>query len=172
MAWTAPRTWTTAELVTAAIMNTHVRDNLIYLKAAVDAGMPGITYINHAPTFSTSATAFALAGGLAMLDITLLGGHLVLYGATMSTTHNTANAVRNITMYIDGVNAGGTSGLSSVIDKTDGVVYTQAFTGLRAGLAVGSHNFQLRWKTSAGILSTDTATTLSLWAVELTKRGP
>jgi hypothetical protein len=28
MAWTAPRTWVTAELVTAAIMNTHVRDNM------------------------------------------------------------------------------------------------------------------------------------------------
>ncbi len=32
MAWTAPRTWTTGELVTAAVMNTHVRDNLSYLK--------------------------------------------------------------------------------------------------------------------------------------------
>jgi hypothetical protein len=27
MAWTSPRTWTTGELVTAAIMNTHIRDN-------------------------------------------------------------------------------------------------------------------------------------------------
>lgn len=27
MAWTAPRTWTDGELVTASIMNTHVRDN-------------------------------------------------------------------------------------------------------------------------------------------------
>ncbi len=27
MAWTAPRTWTAGELVTAAIMNTHIRDN-------------------------------------------------------------------------------------------------------------------------------------------------
>ncbi len=27
MAWTAPRTWTTGELVTAAIMNAHIRDN-------------------------------------------------------------------------------------------------------------------------------------------------
>jgi len=26
--WTSPRTWATSELVTAAIMNTHVRDNL------------------------------------------------------------------------------------------------------------------------------------------------
>lgn len=28
MAWTTPRDWTTSELVTAAIMNAHVRDNL------------------------------------------------------------------------------------------------------------------------------------------------
>lgn len=31
MAWTTPRTWVTNELVTAAIMNTHVRDNFTYL---------------------------------------------------------------------------------------------------------------------------------------------
>jgi hypothetical protein len=28
MAWTAPRTWVTSELVTSSILNTHVRDNL------------------------------------------------------------------------------------------------------------------------------------------------
>ena len=27
MAWTQPRTWSAGELVTAAIMNTHVRDS-------------------------------------------------------------------------------------------------------------------------------------------------
>lgn len=31
MAWTTPRTWVTGELVTASIMNTHVRDNLSHL---------------------------------------------------------------------------------------------------------------------------------------------
>lgn len=30
MAWTAPRTWVTSEVVTAANMNTHVRDNLLW----------------------------------------------------------------------------------------------------------------------------------------------
>ena len=29
MAWTTPRTWTTGEIVTAAYMNTHIRDNLL-----------------------------------------------------------------------------------------------------------------------------------------------
>lgn len=31
MSWTAPRTWVTAEVVTAAIGNTHWRDNLAWL---------------------------------------------------------------------------------------------------------------------------------------------
>jgi hypothetical protein len=34
MAWTAPRTWVNTELVYDTIMNTHVRDNLAYLKAS------------------------------------------------------------------------------------------------------------------------------------------
>lgn len=31
MAYTTPRTWTAAETVTAALMNTHIRDNLAFL---------------------------------------------------------------------------------------------------------------------------------------------
>lgn len=31
MAWTNPRTWNTGELVTASLLNTHLRDNLNYL---------------------------------------------------------------------------------------------------------------------------------------------
>ena len=34
MAWTAPRTWVTGETVTAALLNTHVRDNLLQAAAA------------------------------------------------------------------------------------------------------------------------------------------
>lgn len=35
MGWTAPRTWVASEVVTAAIMNTHVRDNLNALNGFV-----------------------------------------------------------------------------------------------------------------------------------------
>jgi hypothetical protein len=35
MAWTAPRTWVTGEVVTAAQMNTHLRDNLLEVGAHV-----------------------------------------------------------------------------------------------------------------------------------------
>ena len=43
MAWTAPRTWVTGEVVTAALMNTHVRDNLLetaVAKASAKGGWP------------------------------------------------------------------------------------------------------------------------------------
>ena len=33
MAWTAPRTYSVSEFITAAILNTHVRDNLLFLKS-------------------------------------------------------------------------------------------------------------------------------------------
>lgn len=36
MAWTTPRTWVAGEVVTASIMNTHVRDNLIDLDDRAD----------------------------------------------------------------------------------------------------------------------------------------
>lgn len=43
MAWTSPRTWVTGETVTASLLNTHVRDNLSFLRTAVaDDGTPKI----------------------------------------------------------------------------------------------------------------------------------
>lgn len=38
MAWTSPRTWIAGEKVTAALMNTHVRDNFAALSTAFSKG--------------------------------------------------------------------------------------------------------------------------------------
>ena len=45
MAWTAPRTWVSGELVTAAIGNVHWRDNLSYLKARTDTLISGAPFV-------------------------------------------------------------------------------------------------------------------------------
>lgn len=37
VAWTAPRTWATGEVVTESMLNTHVRDNLDWLKDHADS---------------------------------------------------------------------------------------------------------------------------------------
>lgn len=56
MAWTAPRTWVTGETVTAALMNTHVRDNLTALKAATLPAHP-MWYITGTLTTGTNKSA-------------------------------------------------------------------------------------------------------------------
>ena len=60
MGWTAPRTWVVGEVVTAAIQNTHVRDNERYLK-----GLDGVVTVE-------SGVAIDNAGGDEYLLLPLL----------------------------------------------------------------------------------------------------
>lgn len=57
MAWTSPRTWTPGELVTAALMNAHVRDNENVLRSGeLDAlDVSGASAFNGAVTFGDGA---------------------------------------------------------------------------------------------------------------------
>ena len=41
MAWTAPRTWVAGEVLTAALLNTHLRDNLLALRCSYATTLPG-----------------------------------------------------------------------------------------------------------------------------------
>ena len=43
MAWVAPRTWIVNEVVTAAELNTHIRDNELYLKSQTDLILGPVT---------------------------------------------------------------------------------------------------------------------------------
>jgi hypothetical protein len=59
MAWTSPRTWAVSEFVTAALMNTHVRDNLLFLKSNPEIGRATLaTGVN---TFNVETTALTLS---------------------------------------------------------------------------------------------------------------
>ena len=42
MAWTAPRTWVTDEIITAALLNAQVRDNLLVLSTHAHSGAAGM----------------------------------------------------------------------------------------------------------------------------------
>ena len=52
MAWTAPRTWVTAETVTAALLNTHLRDNLNATSVGTAAAAADIMYATAANTLT------------------------------------------------------------------------------------------------------------------------
>lgn len=55
MAWTTPRTWVAGEVVTAALLNTHLRDNLNAISGLWTAWTPTITAT--AGTFTTVSAA-------------------------------------------------------------------------------------------------------------------
>jgi hypothetical protein len=57
MAWTSPRTWVASEIVTAAVMNTHVRDNLTELRTDATALAAKETNVVQGSTATPSSTA-------------------------------------------------------------------------------------------------------------------
>jgi hypothetical protein len=62
MAWTAPRTWVSGELVTAALFNTHIKDNQTFLKDNQDNLIDGTAVI---PMTTLDGTATASAPAVA-----------------------------------------------------------------------------------------------------------
>ena len=70
MAWTAPRTWVTAETVTAALMNAHIRDNFL----------------------ETSAATVTTAGDIAFADAANSMGSRVALGAANAHLVSTGSA--------------------------------------------------------------------------------
>ena len=60
MTWTTPRTWTTGETVTAAIMNAHVRDNFNAIGNAWTSYTPVVT--GWTPGNGTAVGAYMQAG--------------------------------------------------------------------------------------------------------------
>jgi hypothetical protein len=95
MSWTTPRTWVTGELVTASLLNTHVRDNLSYIISS--SGLLSIAGFGaHAlSTGGTGGNTFAVAnttagtGNFAQIGAVrdgTLGLYLQAFASTWTTT--------------------------------------------------------------------------------------
>lgn len=87
MAWTTPRTWVTGEIVTAALMNLHVRDNLNWIydrrqefaiyryQVASGTGAVNITNLSwQTVPLNTEVTDTASLGTLASNQVSLTAG--------------------------------------------------------------------------------------------------
>lgn len=80
MAWTAPRTWVAGETVTAAIMNTHVRDNL---KAIGDA------WAAYTTVWSTTSNPQPAIGNGSLSAVKLEAGKLTKFRTTWQSGSTT-----------------------------------------------------------------------------------
>lgn len=150
MAWTAPRTWVAAENVTAALLNTHLRDNLLALK---DPPSANYELNEGADITSNSATFVDVDGTNFSLQITTVGGDVFVH--FHGTVFHSAGAGSNKRVFFDvdvnGARTGGDDGIMSVtISSGDPDECAVTFTRLITGLGAGTHTFKLQWKMSAG----------------------
>ena len=107
MAWTSPRTWAASETVTAAIMNTHVRDNFnaivsppyAYVRATTATTVGGSAYANisfntevvDTDSMYTSASPTRLTIATSGLYLLTGGFSMNLTAGTIATVHFTVN---------------------------------------------------------------------------------
>lgn len=82
MAWTAPRTWTAGETVTATLLNTHLRDNLKAL---------GDPWTSYTPTLTgmslgngTVSARYILAGHTLFLRIRIAAGTTTTFSGSVT----------------------------------------------------------------------------------------
>jgi hypothetical protein len=148
--WTTPKTWAAGELVTAAMLNTHIRDNLEYLKTP-----PAASYIlNESGDYATTSTSFVNVDGtkLALTIATAGGDVLVGFSGTIINTSGTAGHTF-FDVEVDTVRTAGDDGYIAVSPAGAGTRSPVTFLKLIQGLSAGSHTFKLQWKVAAGTAS-------------------
>lgn len=141
MTWTSPATWSVGQLVTAADLNTQLRDNLLALKNPPTAHYK----LNESANYTTNSTVFVDvdATKLALTIVTSGGDVLVGFAGSLL---GTSRAYLDVA--VDGVAFGGDDGIMLV--QNTGASVGASFVILVTGLAAGSHTFKLQYKVDSG----------------------
>jgi len=163
MAWTTPRTWVTSEVVSASLMNTHVRDQF---------NETGPAQVSTAGRILVSDAANSLAGRLLVSDAVTTSEttastsytDLATSGPSVTATTSTAaviwfaarlsNDSTNGTFVSVDVSGATTTGPSDnraleFRPATAGYSHSAGY-GYISGLTAGSNTFKLEYKVSAG----------------------
>ncbi len=161
MAYTAPRTWVAGEIVTATLMNTHLRDNLIALKDP-----PSAASSLNVSDLSTTSTSFTNIDGTNLsLSVTTTGGDLMVgfSGSFVMTNTDLSSRCRGaLDFTVDGTRQGNTDGILSLgeggfADHADDEGGTPvSFVRLVTGLAAGAHTINMQWKAASDGTGTTT----------------
>lgn len=134
MAWTTPRTWVTNELVTASIMNTHVRDNLNALFSPLSDGWTGAVSDNPASTSFADVDATNLSLSITPVGDTILIGYVGFVTFSAGTSGTIALDVDINGTRVSGDAAGLTQ--ASADNAPDNASFTWRETGLTPGVAL------------------------------------
>lgn len=147
--WTQPATWTVNQLVTAADMNTHLRDNLEFLKDPPT----GAYKADESADYNTTSTSFVNVDVTNFAFSLDTAGGDVLIGFYGTFIMNAAS--REVYLDVD-VNTlgrvGGNDGLIAGQNPETSVTrpIPISFTYLLRNLSAGNHIFRLQWKVDGG----------------------
>lgn len=161
--WTAPRSWTTGEIVTASVMNEHVRDNFEFIKQALE------TPFSHSASstgsgFSTTSTSFVDIHSSFTDTITTTGAP-ILIGVCGTWKCTVSGGDCCIDISIDGTRIGdATYGVQMMQPPAANAALPFHWTQLRT-IGAGTHTIKPVWRTSTGTLSLLLLT--SFFAIEL-----
>lgn len=165
MAWTTPRTWVSTEVVTASIMNTHVRDNfdetapakataagrLIVSSGSNTVAERAFNEANTAASETTSSTSYTdLATTGPAVTTTTDTRALLFWGAQMS--NDTGGGLNSMSYAITGATAQSASDARAVRAESSatGDVYRAFSADLVFGLTAGSNTFTAKYRVSTG----------------------
>lgn len=158
--WTTPRTWVEGEIVTAALMNEVIRDNLDWLK-----GRPYIQANDLDGTvYSTTSSTFQDTGLSATLTTT--GGRVMVVAWGSFLVGNSAtNAV--LTIYEDGVNQGNaTEGMQYLVAGSNGRVPFCIVYITPTAPTAASHTWKLYLRSTDNV-NTANIKQYQMWATEI-----
>ncbi len=146
MAWTAPTTQTTGTLITAAIWNTDLVDNLTDLKDPPSDNAE----LNEGSDYTETSTSFAdidSTEGKFKHTIITNGGDIMV--GFHGNIRNTGGSIF-LEIDVDGSPHAGDDGLIGQGGSVAIPANSISFFRIIPGLSAASHIFKLQWKVSAG----------------------
>lgn len=165
--WTPPRTWNVGELVTAGLLNTHLRDNLEFLKAQIDLPLNFAAAASTTQYTTTSATYADVDTTNLKLTLTTSGG-VVLLGLSTLAKHSAVAGEVRLDWNIDGARIGdATYGICLFQEPVIDHIIPVSHIHIRA-LSAGAHTIKLQFATGGGTASLGGVSGGTfLWALEL-----
>jgi hypothetical protein len=147
MAYIAPTTRSTNDLITATIWNADLVDNIKALKDP-----PSDNYeLNEGSNYTTTSASFTDVDATNLaLTITTTGGDVLIHFHGVIGTSSGGNYVF-LNVDIDGSPVAADDGIIQQVQPS--VTPTGSpisFTRLVTGLSAGAHTFKLQWKRTAG----------------------
>lgn len=146
MAWTTPRTWVVDEVVTASVMNVHVRDNMNALKDPPTD--QDILNLGADITVTSATFVDADATNLSEVIVTKGGDVLIGFSGTMAIDDTEALYI-DVWETIEGTLADN-DGMFSTTAHAAGAALNCSFVFLVRGLTARAHQFKLRVKSTGG----------------------